>query len=53
MKQITWYREAEKKGAKAGTVPKLTTDPKKAALNEEGRPIIVQVEIRGDDDGTD
>ena len=67
MKQITYYqcdpeknKECKKtgcalvkaRGRKAGDC-KATVNPKYAVLNEEKRPVIAFVVMRGDDDGTD
>ena len=41
-----------KRGRKAGEC-EATSDPECAVLNEEGRPVVAFVIMRGDDDGTD
>ena len=40
------------RGRKAGEC-RATSDPKCAMLNEEGRPIVAYVVMRGEDNGTD
>ena len=40
------------RGRKAGKC-KMTSDPDCAVLNEEGKPVVAYVVIRGEEDGTD
>lgn len=42
----------KKRGVKAGEC-RATSKPECAALDEEGRPIVAFVVMRGEDDGTD
>ena len=42
----------KKRGVKAGEC-RATSKPECAALDEEGRPIVACVVMRGEDDGTD
>ena len=67
MKQITYYRcdpeknkECKKRGCalvktrgRRARECKMTSNPEFAALDDNGKPIVEYVVIRGDDDGTD